>query len=92
MKRVFLPVIVVVLLSLVACNTSVPDEISEPDQPESGEILISEKERVILPDVNETDLVTLVDGNNTFAFDLYKMLRQTETCSILPTASPLPWQ
>jgi serpin B len=78
MKRAFLPVIVVVLLSLVACNTSVPDEISEPDEPESGEILLSEKQRVVLPDVNETDLATLVDGNSAFACDLYQLLRQTD--------------
>ena len=78
MKRVFLCVIAVVLSSLVACNTSVPDEVSEPDQPGSGEILLSEKQRVMLPDVDETDLATLVDGDTTFAFDLYQLLRQTD--------------
>jgi serpin B len=78
MKRVFLLVIAVVLLSLVACTESVPDEISEPDQPVSSEILLSEKERVMLPDVNETDLATLVDGSTAFAFDLYQILRQTD--------------
>ena len=77
MKRVFLPVIVVVLLSLVAC-ISVPDEISEPDQPVSDEILLSEKQRDFLPDVSEADLATLVDGNSAFAFDLYQILGQTD--------------
>ena len=79
MKRVFLPVIVVALLSLVACSTSVPDETSEPTQPASGEILLSEKQRITLPDVNETDLATLVDGNNAFAFNLFQVLRQRES-------------
>ncbi len=77
MKTILLLAIVVVLLSLVACSASVFDEVSEPDQPESGEILLSEKQRVTLRDVDETDLATLVDGNNAFAFDLYQILRQT---------------
>ncbi len=65
MKKVFLCVLMVVILSgLVACA-----------QPVAGEVVQSEKQRVTSPDVNEADLVTLADGNSAFAFDLYQALR-----------------
>ena len=66
MKKLFVSALMaVVLLGLVACA-----------QPASGEILQSEKQRVTSPDVNETDLVTLVDGNSAFAIDLYQALKE----------------
>ena len=45
-------------------------------KPTSIKILQSEKQRVTSPDVNEADLVTLDNGNSSFAFDLYQALRQ----------------
>ncbi len=36
----------------------------------------SAKQRVTLPNVAASDLVNLVDGNSTFAFDLYQVLRE----------------
>ena len=88
MKRVFLvATIVATMLCMVACAVEVPGEIHEPDQPEPDEIsehthltpvgiLMSDKQRVISPDVNNTGLATLVDGNSAFAFDLYQTLRE----------------
>ena len=68
MSKVFLGVLMVALmLGLVACA-----------QPAAGEVVQSEKQRVTSPDVNEADLVTLVGGNSTFAFDLYQALREAD--------------
>ena len=79
MNRVFLAVLMaVVLLSLGVCTTSVPGEIFEPSQPVAGGILISEKQRVTSPDVNEADLATLVEGNSAFAIDLYQALKEAD--------------
>jgi len=47
-------------------------------QPVAGEVIQSEKPRVTLPDVNEADMATLVDGNSAFAFDLYQALREAD--------------
>jgi len=47
-------------------------------QPVAGEVVQSEKQRVTSPDVSEADLATLVDGNSTFAFDLYQALREAD--------------
>jgi len=67
-KKVFLCVLVVTLmLGLAACA-----------QPVAGEVIQSEKPRVTLPDVNEADMATLVDGNSAFAFDLYQALREAD--------------
>ena len=68
MKKVFLYVLMAVLvLSLAACA-----------QPVAGEVVQSEKERETSPDVSETDLATLVEGNSAFAFDLYQALREED--------------
>ncbi len=66
MKKVCLwALMVVVLLGLAACA-----------QPVAGEVVQSEKQRVTSPDVSETDLALLVEGNSAFAFDLYQALRE----------------
>ncbi len=41
-----------------------------------GELIQSEKPRVTAPQVNETDLAPLVEGNSTFAFNIYQTLRE----------------
>jgi len=43
------------------------------------EIIRSEKQRETSPNVNETDLTTLVDGNSAFAFDLYQALSEVDS-------------
>jgi serpin B len=68
MKKVFLSVLmVVVLLGLTACGPA-----------SLGEVLRSEKERITSPDVPDTDLDLLVEGNSAFAFELYQALRGEE--------------
>jgi serpin B len=41
-------------------------------------ILQSEKPRITSPEVNESDLVTQVDGNGEFAFDVYQALKEVD--------------
>jgi serpin B len=68
MNKLFLYVLMVALmLGLVACA-----------QPVTGEVIQSEKQRVTSPNVNEADLATLVEGNSTFAFDIYEALREAD--------------
>ena len=68
MKKALLSVLVVVLLvGLAGCAQAV-----------SGEVLQSEKERETSPDVSKTDTDILVEGNSTFAFELYQALKGEE--------------
>jgi serpin B len=67
MKRVFLCMLVVVPLCLTSCAQAV-----------AGEIVQSEKPRVTSPEVTETDLKPLVEGNSAFAFNLYQALREED--------------
>jgi len=67
MKKVVLFILLIVtLIGLPACG-----------QPALGAEIKSDKPRDTSPAVFAADLVTLVDGNNTFAFDLFNTLRQT---------------
>jgi len=66
-KRVFLCMLVVVPLCLTSCVQAV-----------AGEIVQSEKPRVTSPEVTETDLNPLVEGNSAFAFNLYQALREED--------------
>lgn len=64
---IFMLIILALVTGLVACA-----------QPVAGEVVQSEEQRQISPDVNEAGLATLVDGNSTFAFDLYQEFRRTD--------------
>jgi len=44
----------------------------------AGEFIKSDKQRDTVPEVNESELATLVDGNSAFAFNLYQQLRDEE--------------
>jgi serpin B len=44
----------------------------------AGELIKSDKQRDTAPEVNESELATLVDGNSAFAFNLYQELREKE--------------
>jgi len=67
-KTVLLLLISAMLLGLIGCSQVV-----------SGQVLQLDKPRDTSPEVDKTDLATLVDSNNAFAFDLYQTLRQTGT-------------
>ena len=46
-------------------------------QPASADVLHSNKARVTSPVVSQADMASLVDGNNTFAFNLYQGLKDS---------------
>jgi serpin B len=66
-RTILLLLVSTILFVLLGCGQTV-----------SGQVLQSDKPRDTSPVVDKTDLATLVDGNNAFAFDLYQALRQTE--------------
>ncbi|MDD5038073.1 MAG: serpin family protein [Dehalococcoidales bacterium] len=88
----------IMLISLVSCSepaqtetppaTTTPTTTIQPTtttptvQPVSFEIVKSSESRIESPDVNNTQLATLVSGNSEFAFDLYQALRQKEDSNI----------
>ena len=63
------------IVTLVACV---------PAQPQSSEVLKSGKQRIISPVVNQPDLAALVEGNNAFAFDLYRTLKDGDNLFYSP--------
>jgi len=70
MKRMFMFALVAVMLfGLVGCAQGEMVRLT-------GEIVRADKQRVTSPDVSEADLVTLVDGNNAFTFDLYEAIKE----------------
>ena len=67
MKKVILVMLTaVILLAVVACN-----------QTATASELKSDKPRETAPATIPSDLTTLVNGNNAFAFNLYQLLRET---------------
>jgi len=66
-KKVISVIIAIVILGLTACS-----------QPASAGILQSEKPRVTEPQVSQGDLAILVDGNSELAFNLYRVLKDTD--------------
>lgn len=71
MNKVLLSVIsalmVTLMVGLAACS-----------QATAGEFIQSEQPRETAPEVSASDLATLVDGNSSFAFNLYQELRETD--------------
>jgi serpin B len=66
MKKVFAVLLTAVMLMVL----------SGCAKPVSGDVVQSDKPRITNPTVVQNDLEKLVDGNTTFAFDLYQTLRQ----------------
>jgi serpin B len=60
-------------LALLAPGCSASSECSDPTVP--GCLVASDKERVQVPDVSDSDLREAVAGNTAFAVDLYQQLR-----------------
>ncbi|UCE98280.1 MAG: serpin family protein [Dehalococcoidia bacterium] len=64
MKKVIFYLITICLVgSLIGCTQSV-----------AAKELKSDKQRINVPEASQTEIESLVDGNSTFAFDLYKQL------------------
>ncbi len=92
-SRLFFAVILLSVVALIAVGCAEPSPTPVPaptpapvpaptptpsPTPTSIQLLRSEKPRVTSPDVNEADLANLIDGNSTFAFDLYQALSGTD--------------
>jgi serpin B len=68
MKKILLIAVMLFLsLSLIACVTAV-----------AADVVKSDKDRITTPEVSKPDQVTLSDGNNTFALDLYRALKDKD--------------
>ena len=65
------------LLAVILLSLSVLPAMSCA-QPVAAEIVKSEKQRVTSPDVNKADLISLVAGNSSFAFDLYQAVKNAD--------------
>jgi len=50
-----------------------------PSQPQTGNVLKSDKQRLTSVHVSQPDLEALVDGNNAFALNLYRLLGEDDT-------------
>jgi serpin B len=66
-KKLIAILVIVLLLPLIACA-----------QPAPGELLKSDKERIISPDVSTSEQALLVEGDSAFAFELYQALKGKE--------------
>jgi serpin B len=69
MKKIVVIVLALVLLSPVIASI-------ETAQPAAAEVLQSDKERIISPDVGSNEQTLLVEGNSAFAFELYQALKE----------------
>jgi serpin B len=83
-KAVFTALAVTLVLSMCSCGT-VDNPTSTQTNPlvetlteEYGQYLKAEVNYDSSPDVSDSTLQTLIEGNNEFAFDLYKQLISTE--------------
>ena len=67
-KGILLIILSLMIIGIAACGQAV-----------SGQVLQSDKPRETSPVASETDMATLVSGNNAFAFDLYRVLSKNES-------------
>ena len=69
MKKTLLCLLVFILLALplMACT----------QKTEAG-VIKSDKKRITSPDVSQADMTLLVEGNSTFAFNLYQAIREKD--------------
>jgi serpin B len=68
MKRIIVILLIAVIgIGIIACA-----------QPVSGSVLQSDKPRDTSPAASQTDLAELVKGNTTFAFDLYRIIKDED--------------
>ena len=94
MKKIFLFLIAAIMvLGLVGCTqtvTTTPTSTTTPviyttppttpvGTPVSFKVVKSDEPRIASPDVTDTELSTLVSGNNNFAFNLYQQLKKNST-------------
>jgi len=90
-RKLYIGIVFLSLVSLIISGCAAPQPAPAPaptpapspapapaPEPVSFSILQSEKPRATSPEVDETDLAALVDGNGAFAFDLYRTLQEAD--------------
>jgi len=77
MKKGWLVVISLAIVIAIVGVACIPGQGGQ-DRRVAGEVIQSERQRVTSPAVSDADLITLVDGNSAFAFDLYQALRAAD--------------
>jgi serpin B len=93
MKKIFVFLFVaIMLMSLGGCIkaapttqttvTTTPTTTSPTIKPVSFQVLKSDEPRVASPNVSDTQLSSLVSGNNAFAFNLYQQLIKNNTGNV----------
>ena len=63
-KTLFTALMLLLAVSLVACG-----------QPAYADVVKSDKPRITSPQVSDSDLAVLLNGNNEFALSLYSVLK-----------------
>jgi serpin B len=77
MKR--LTLLTTILLLLAACTpATTPQADTPPATAPEPELIRADLPRLLAPDVAETQIEQLVQGNNRFAFDLYQAIREND--------------
>jgi serpin B len=56
----------------------------QPTSPQAGQVLQSDKQRITSPVASQSDLAALVEGNNTFALNMYQTLKSDENLFFSP--------
>ena len=77
MKKDWLIVIsLMIVVAIVGLGCPGPGMGGPPPLPD--EVVQSERQRVVSPDVSDAEMTTLVEGNSAFAFDLYQAVREAD--------------
>jgi serpin B len=74
-KKIILSTIVIAILALTACG---PGPAGPGEGRAPGEAVASDVERVSAPQVSDSDMDALVEGNSAFALDLYQRLAKEQ--------------
>jgi len=77
MKKTIIWILLVMLAGLVACSPEITDE-PITDTPTTPPATISPSPEPSPPVVTGDDVSVLVNGNSSFAFDLYRMLKEED--------------
>jgi serpin B len=80
-KVICITLALITITVLLACNPTTKSEAALPSGRlllASGDALQSEKQRETSLEMDQADLTALVTGNNSFAFDLYQTLKNTD--------------
>ncbi|MBN1944644.1 MAG: serpin family protein [Bradymonadales bacterium] len=81
-RNPWIALVIAVLLTVASgCEDSLDQpqqEEPDPNNPQAGDFLHSDKQRDTTPQVEDEDLTALVEGNSRFAVDLYRLLGEEQ--------------